>query len=116
MTESLRIPFCINIRSIPERDIDALLDCLENDLGGLYFRDRSLFCDVLADRLARAAQPSNFLHGPYIRLTFVQNGALCITSVDSVPGGDTVYALDQLAAALAPVASTNSVNSPRMRG
>lgn len=116
MTESLRIPFCINIRSLPERDIDVLLDCLENDLGGLYFRDRSLFCDVLADRLERAAQPSNFLQGPYVRLTFIQNGALRITSVDSVPGGDTVYALDQIAAALGPVDRAHSVNSPRMRG
>lgn len=128
MNQPLRIPFCVNVGSIPEQDLESLLDYLENELGGELFRprgslppvaeglagrlkerilSRELFFEVLADQLKQAARPSQFLSGPYIRLTPLQNGVLRISSVDSVPAGDTVYALDQVFDALRPTHSSS---------
>lgn len=116
MTSSLRVPFCVHIASVLPADVELLLDCLENELGGQYFRTRDLFLQVLGDRQRQASVPPNFLSGPYIRLTPIQNEVLRITSVDTVPGGDTVYAFDQVMDALIALEPAPTVSPTRPRG
>lgn len=115
MNPSLRIPFCVSVRSASQSDIENLLDCLEHDLGGRFFRTRELFLEVLHDRGTDASKPLSFLPGPFLRVTSMSNETLRITSVDHVPAGDSVYAPDQVFDAFS-VLGDESYGQSRPRG
>lgn len=96
----LRIPFVVNVKGMPESQLDELMDGLAETLGAEYFRDKTLTLEVLQDRIAAAQKPRSFLYGPYLKVAVTSKDELRITTADEPQGGETVYAVDQITAML----------------
>lgn len=57
--------------------------------------------EVLQDFRVKAADPYNFLYGPYLAVTPLHDDkGLRVGVVETIEGGTTVYAIDQFAALL----------------
>lgn len=91
----LHIPFCLNVKNTDDQALGEILTAVVDSLGAKYFRDQSLFMEVLADKRAAANKPFTFLYGPYVSVTIRQNGELRVSLADEVSSGSTVYGHDQ---------------------
>jgi hypothetical protein len=91
-------PMAVNVKGLTLEQIHALMDGMENLLGGSFFRDRELLLDVLQDQVAAAAIPRAFLYGPYLALVTTSAGTKRITTMNEIgnDSGMVVYAADQV--------------------
>ncbi len=90
----LMIPCVVNVRNVSDEKLNELIEAAVNKMGALFFRDKELFMEVLADKKKAALVPRAFLYGPFLKVTPIPSGVLRITSCDASEGGDTHYGPD----------------------
>lgn len=116
--DSLRLPFSVEVRNLSREDLEALVSRLECELGGVFFRTRELFLEVLEDHLLAYRKPLTYHQGVFLSMVVKDDGTLRITSGHECVVGGTCYAYDQLEALLDGVARHRAAEAaqPRPRG
>ena len=92
---SLNVPFCINVATLDQNAVRALLADIISGLGAKLFRDEAAFFEVYEDRV-KNAQLDDALDGPYMTVFIRPNLELGVSTADIITDGSTLYSLEQL--------------------